>query len=230
MESFKIISGLTLDPLQIREGIASFDREISFIKEVNKCFSNDLVYVQYGVERDLYTAKNIIQDFNNIYVVDVNSQPLETSSMIKICNLENINEIVNNLDKKIIKVSSFITADLSNNLDSNVLMLIYDKPVDIKNFKTLKFYDSYVYVNVNVWIHFYKYFRYYIDANSNLNVAFNLLKTKEKRIAAAISIFDSNPSNYTYKYYYARQLQYAGYIDSALNMMKEVIKVAEEFY
>ena len=80
MDSFKIISGLTLDPLQIREGIASFDREISFIKEVNKCFSNDLVYLQYGVERDLYTAKNIIQDFNNIYVVDVNSQPLETSS------------------------------------------------------------------------------------------------------------------------------------------------------
>lgn len=64
----------------------------------------------------------------------------------------------------------------------------------------------------------------YEDANSNLNVAFNLLKTKEKRILAAKSIFDSNPSNYTYKYYYARQLQYAGYIDSALNMMKEVIK------
>jgi len=221
MDSFKIISGLTLDPLQIREGIASFDREISFIKEVNKCFSNDLVYVQYGVERDLYTAKNIIQDFNNIYVVDVNSQPLETSSKIKICNLENINEIINNLDKKIIKVSSFITADLSNNLDSNVLMLIYDKPVDIKNFKTLKFYDSYVYVNVNVWIHFYKYFRYYIDANSNLkydNLINLLIMVKNAGDSFRQVLIDNLP--YIDRY----TILDTGSTDNTIEIIKDVLK------
>jgi len=221
MDSFKIISGLTLDPLQIREGIASFDREISFIKEVNKCFSNDLVYLQYGVERDLYTAKNIIQDFNNIYVVDVNSQPLETSSKIKICNLENINEIINNLDKKIIKVSSFITADLSNNLDSNVLMLIYDKPVDIKNFKTLKFYDSYVYVNVNVWIHFYKYFRYYIDANSNLkydNLINLLIMVKNAGDSFRQVLIDNLP--YIDRY----TILDTGSTDNTIEIIKDVLK------
>ena len=159
MESFNIVSDSSLHPLQIRENIASFDREISFIKELNRCFSNNLVYLQYGVERHLYTANNIAKEFENVYVIDIRHEinvGLNIDSKINICNLENINNVINRDDKKIIKISSFITADLSN-LNNDILFLIYDNLVDIINFKTLKFYDKYVYVNVKAWITFYKY-------------------------------------------------------------------------
>ena len=221
MESFKIVSNESVFPLKIRENIASFDREISFIKDANNCFSNNLVYIQYGIERDLYTANNIAEEFQNVYVVDVNSQPLQSSSKIKICNLENINNVINSEDKKIIKVSSFITADLSNNLDSTVLILIYDNLIDITNFKRLKFYDKYVYVNVKAWIEFYKYFRYYMDSNLNLkydNLINMLIMVKNASDSFRQVLIDNLP--YIDRY----TILDTGSTDNTIEIIKDVLK------
>ena len=62
METFKVISGNELSPLKIRKNIGEYDREISFIKEVNSCFSNDLVYIEFNqnpLEHEFYTSINL---------------------------------------------------------------------------------------------------------------------------------------------------------------------------
>ena len=90
METFKVISGHELNPLKIRKGIGKYDREISFIKELNSCFSNNLVYIEYNeapLDHDLYTSMNLLENFkkSNIY--------LYTDSKIKL-------EIISNLELK----------------------------------------------------------------------------------------------------------------------------------
>ena len=44
MDTFKVISGHELTPLKIRKDIGKYDREISFIKELNSCFSIKLSF------------------------------------------------------------------------------------------------------------------------------------------------------------------------------------------
>ena len=116
METFKVISGDELHPLKIRKNIGEYDREISFIKEVNSCVSNDLVYIEFNqnpLEHEFYTSINLIDNFknSNIYVytdlktkIQIQSDPILKQKYSKIKLLEYSMPIFND-QKKIVKIT-----------------------------------------------------------------------------------------------------------------------------
>ena len=186
METFKVISGNELSPLKIRKNIGEYDREISFIKEVNSCFSNDLVYIEYNespLDHELYTTMNLVEDFNksNLYVctdskikLQIQSDPTLKQKYSKIQVLEYSTPIFNN-QKKIIKITNETVSIPTLKCVPNVAIIIddmsrakgaADNKVNIQNFNRLEFMNKYLYIRLDLWTDFCNKFKYYITKNS----------------------------------------------------------------
>ena len=185
METFKVISGDELHPLKIRKNIGEYDREISFIKEVNSCVSNDLVYIEFNqnpLEHEFYTSINLIDNFknSNIYVytdlktkIQIQSDPILKQKYSKIKLLEYSMPIFND-QKKIVKITSeTVSIETLKNIP-NIAIIIddmsltkgaADNKLNIQNFNRLEFMNKYVYIRFDLWIDFFNKFKYYITKN-----------------------------------------------------------------
>ena len=185
METFKVISGDELHPLKIRKNIGEYDREISFIKEVNSCVSNDLVYIEFNqnpLEHEFYTSINLIDNFknSNIYVytdlktkIQIQSDPILKQKYSKIKLLEYSMPIFND-QKKIVKITSeTVSIETLKNI-TNIAIIIddmsltkgaADNKLNIQNFNRLEFMNKYVYIRFDLWIDFFNKFKYYITKN-----------------------------------------------------------------
>jgi len=193
METFKVISGSELSPLKIRKDIGKYDREISFIKELNSCFSNDLVYIEYNeapLEHDLYTTMNLVGNFkkSNIYLYTDSKIKVEIMSNLtlkqkysQIKVLEYSTPIFND-QKKIVKICNESVSLSTLKCIPNVAIIIddmspakgaADNKTNIQHFNRIEFMDKYLYIRLDMWNIFCNKFKIYIAKNTRDELVLN---------------------------------------------------------
>lgn len=196
METFKITSGDELLPLQLRKNIGEYDREISLIKEINSCFSNELMYVEYNdspIDHEFYTSLNLTESFlpalTYVYTSSKIRSELWANNTLKTkyskINILDYSINLDNNKKKIVKISEYAVSisDLLNL--SNIVIIIddmslqkgaADNKTDIRNFNRLEFMNKYIYIRIDIWEQFYNHFKFYIKENIlNYDNLINLL-------------------------------------------------------